>query len=68
MKLYLAFTSFVFGALTVVHIWRAAIEPSTHNVWFVGTTVLSAVLCLWAGRLWWRVAHQPRSASDGGAE
>lgn len=62
MKAYLAFTAVAFGLLTVVHVWRAVAEPSTRNPWFIGVTALSAVLCLWAIRLWVRAV--PRAKDE----
>lgn len=51
MKIYLAVTTAIFGLLTILHVWRGVVEPSARNVWFVVITVLSALLCLWGGRL-----------------
>ena len=58
MKTYLALTSALFGILTIVHLWRAVVEPSARNPWFVVITALSALLCLWGGRLFF--AARPR--------
>ena len=52
MKMYLAATTAIFGLLTIVHIWRAVVEPSALNPWFIATTVISALLCIWSGRLY----------------
>ncbi len=54
MKTYIGLTALLFGALTVVHAWRAVVEPGARNPWFYGITLLSAVLCVWAARLWRR--------------
>ena len=51
MKIYLAITTAIFGLLTILHVWRGVAEPSARSVWFVVITVLSALLCLWGGRL-----------------
>lgn len=60
MKTYVGLTALLFAALTVVHVWRAVVEPSTRNPWFVGITVLSAVLSLWAAVLWRRMSRSLR--------
>jgi hypothetical protein len=52
MKMYLAATTAIFGLLTIVHIWRAVVEPSAVNPWFIATTVLSVLLCIWSARLY----------------
>jgi hypothetical protein len=57
MKTYLGLTALIFGVLTVVHAWRAVVEPSTRNPWFLGITALSAVLALWAVLLWRRIGR-----------
>ncbi|MEP6493319.1 MAG: hypothetical protein ABJF01_11615 [bacterium] len=57
MKTYLALTSALFALLTIVHVWRAIVEPSVRNPWFLLITAVSAVLCLWALRLWRRAAR-----------
>jgi hypothetical protein len=51
MKTYLAVTSALFALLTILHVWRAAVEPSARNPWFVVITAASAFLCLWGARL-----------------
>lgn len=48
MKTYLALTALVFGALTVVHIWRAVVEPGARNPMFYGLTFAAAALFMWA--------------------
>lgn len=52
MKAYLALTALLFGLLTVLHIWRAIVEPEARNPWMIGIAVLAAVLCGWALVLW----------------
>ncbi len=56
MKTYVGLTAALFALLTVVHVWRAIVEPGARTPWFLAITVLSAVLCVWAARLWRRMA------------
>jgi hypothetical protein len=56
VKTYLALTATVFGLLTIVHIWRAIVEPSARNPWFFLMIAVSALPCVWALRLWRRSA------------
>ena len=49
--MYLGLTSALFGLLTMVHVWRAVVEPKARDPWFIAITVVSALLCLWGGRL-----------------
>jgi fumarate reductase subunit C len=63
MKVYLALTAVLFAVLTVVHVWRAFVEPSTRNPWFIAITIVSAILCLWAARLWRRHGSAPTNQS-----
>ena len=58
MKTYLALTAIVFGLLTIVHIWRAIVEPGSRNPWFFLMIAISTVLCFWAIRLWRRSPAQ----------
>ena len=53
MKAYLVTTGSVFGLLTVVHIWRMIVESglATREPWMIVITLASAVLCVWAARL-----------------
>ena len=53
MKAYLMVTAGIFGLLTIIHVWRAIKESPTlaQDPWFLGITVLSALLCAWAIRL-----------------
>ena len=46
-------TAGIFGLLTIVHVWRAIEESPTlaRDPWFLGITVLSALLCGWGVRL-----------------
>jgi len=52
MKAYVITTGAVFGVLTLVHIWRAIVEPHalTEPFWVL-ITLLAAALCVWAVRL-----------------
>jgi hypothetical protein len=54
MRRYVGLTAALFALLTVVHVWRAVVEPGARTPWFGVTTVLSAALCLWAIRLYRR--------------
>jgi dolichyl-phosphate-mannose--protein O-mannosyl transferase len=53
MKFYLAATGTVFGALAIAHLWRIVAESHSlaTNPWFVGITLISAALSIWAFRL-----------------
>ena len=53
MNAYVITTGIVFGLITVAHIWRVVVEGlrPAMNPWFVLTTILAAVLCGWAWRL-----------------
>lgn len=59
MKTYLAVTTVIFGLLTIAHIWRAVVEPSARHPGFIVLTGLSALLCIWGGRLF--MATRPHS-------
>lgn len=49
MKAFLVTTGVLFGALTVVHVWRAIVERSVlHEPFFIAVTVAGAILCVWA--------------------
>jgi hypothetical protein len=52
MKAYVVTTGILFALLTVLHIWRGIVErhlaTSPH---FIGLTLASALLSLWAVRL-----------------
>ena len=53
MKAYVMTTGLVFAALTLVHLWRFIEEgePVLKDPWFVGITLVSAGLALWALKL-----------------
>lgn len=51
MKAFLAVTTVLFALLTVVHVWRAIVEPSSRDPWFIAITIVAALLCIWSGRL-----------------
>src|SRR5438270_11455104 len=53
MRFYLTLTAIVFGLLTVVHIWRMAVESASlaRDPFFLLITVISAAVCVWAVRL-----------------
>ena len=54
MKTYVIVTGVVFVLLTLVHVWRAVVEPhAVTEPIFVAVTVLGAAFGLWAGRLLW---------------
>ena len=61
MKAYLLTTGSGFGLITIVHIWRMTVETGVagRDPWLVALTVLSAALCLWAGRLFMTVRRAP---------
>jgi hypothetical protein len=49
MKTYVIVTGILFGVLAILHAWRAFLERSSgEEPFFVGITVLTAVLCAWA--------------------
>ncbi len=52
MKAYILTTGSLFGLLTIVHIWRMVVETgAAKEPFLIAITVLSALLCVWAGRL-----------------
>lgn len=52
MKSYLLVSGSLFGLLTLAHIWRLFVEPTlVRDPWFHMTTLLAAILCVWAFRL-----------------
>ena len=52
MKAYILTTGALFGLLTIVHIWRMVVETgAAREPFLIVITVLSALLCVWAGRL-----------------
>ncbi len=53
MKMYVVTTGAIFGLLTLAHVWRM-VEEGAHlaaDPFFVLVTLASAVLCLWARRV-----------------
>jgi hypothetical protein len=52
MKAYVGTTALLFGALTLIHAWRAAVEPSSRDPWFLVITLIAAALAVWGGRVW----------------
>lgn len=57
MKTYLAITGLLFGLLTVIHIWRMFVEPSSRDPWLVLVTIISAAMGVWALRLFTRTSR-----------
>ena len=51
MKVFLAVTAVLFGLITIVHVWRAMVEPSVRAPWFIAITIVAALLCIWSIRL-----------------
>lgn len=49
MKAYLLTTATLFGLITIVHIWRIAVETGLvgREPWMIVITALSAALCGW---------------------
>jgi len=48
MRAYIAVTTVVFALITVGHIWRGTVERSLlSQPWYIGTTLLGAVLFAW---------------------
>jgi hypothetical protein len=61
VKTYVIITAVVFGLLALVHVWRM-IEEGPHvarDPFFIISTVVAVALCLWAGRVLWRMRRQP---------
>ncbi len=59
MKAYVATTGAVFGLLALVHLWRI-IEEGHHlatDPWFALVTIVAAALCVWALRVFRRIAR-----------
>ena len=56
MKAYVITTGTVFGLVTVAHIVRMILEKPelAAQPWYIGITLATAALCLWACRLLWR--------------
>ena len=60
MKAYVTTTGAVFGALTLVHVWRMVEERQmATEPWYLLITAATGALCLWAWRL---VRRSGRSA------
>ena len=61
MRSYLLVTGVIFALLTIAHLWRMIWESHAlaTTPWFVGITILSAVLSGWAFRL---AMKQPRAS------
>lgn len=53
MRAYLAITGVMFALIAVAHLWRIAVESRAlaTEPWFMGLTVLAAVMSVWAFRL-----------------
>ena len=53
MKAYVLTTGALFGLLVLVHVWRVVEEGIgvAKDPFYIAVTVLAAVLCIWA----WRV-------------
>jgi uncharacterized membrane protein len=49
MKAYLLTSGAIFGLITVVHIWRLALEPNMlTQPWFLLITLCAAAFSVWA--------------------
>jgi len=59
MKAYVITTGAVFGLLTLAHIWRVLAEDAhlARDPFFVLITVIAAMLCLWAWRVFRRLSR-----------
>jgi hypothetical protein len=57
MRLYAIAAGVVFGLITLVHLWRIAVEPEVvvSDPWFVLLTLAAAALSFMA----WRVTRRP---------
>jgi hypothetical protein len=57
VKIYVLITGILFGAITIVHVWRAVAEGRAlaTNPWYILITVAAAALCIWA----WRLLRRP---------
>lgn len=59
MKAYVMTTGVIFALLVVAHIWRVSVESHlATDPAFILTTIIAALLTLWAGRLAWRLRSQ----------
>jgi len=55
LKTYVVTTGVVFALLTAVHVWRMFVERNLLvEPWFIGITVATALVALWASRVLWR--------------
>lgn len=58
MKHYVVVTGILFLLLLFAHIWRATLESHLlQDPFFIFTTVVSAILAVWAFRLWTALRH-----------
>jgi hypothetical protein len=59
MKTYVVTTGVLFALLTLAHLWRMIQEGHglATDPWYVGITVATAALSLWAWRVLRRVAR-----------
>lgn len=50
MRIYVLITGLIYGIITVLHAWRVIQEGTgkLHDPWFLGFTILSVVMALWA--------------------
>ncbi len=59
MKAYVMTTGVIFALLVVAHIWRVSVESHlATDPAFIMTTIIAALLTIWAGRLVWRLRSQ----------
>ena len=59
MKAYVMTTGVIFALLVLAHIWRASVESHlATDPTFIMTTIMAALLTVWAGRLAWRLRSQ----------
>ena len=62
MKAYVILTGFVFGAITVAHMWRIIYEPHLgRDTWFLLLTAATLGLSIWAVRLLFLLRRQPQA-------
>jgi len=59
MKAYIVTTGVLFGVLTLAHLWRMVQEGHglATDPWYIGITVATAALSLWAWSVLRRVAR-----------
>jgi len=59
VRIYLQVTALLFGAIVALHLWRARVEgwQLLREPFFVGVTLLSAMICGWAVAL---LVRRPR--------